>query len=100
MACETPKNHAFIIECQTQYVNVQTFLIIVRVFKHATANLMDALGDILRIIRLQGSVYFNACFCSPWGLSMEQSNHSMFHIIVRGDAWLQMASQFHHPLRL
>jgi AraC family transcriptional activator of mtrCDE len=54
--------------------------------------LMDALGDILRIIRLQVSVYFNACFCSSWGLSMEQSHYSMFHIIVKGDAWLQMDS--------
>ncbi len=53
---------------------------------------MDALGDILRIIRLQGSVYFNACFCSSWGLSMERSHYSMFHIIVKGDAWLQMDS--------
>lgn len=53
---------------------------------------MDALGDILRIIRLQGSVYFNACFCSTWGLSMKQSNHSTFHIIVKGDAWLQLES--------
>jgi len=60
---------------------------------------MDALGDILRIIRLQGSVYFNACFCSSWGLAMEQSNHSMFHTIVRGDAWLQMDS-FNEPLHL
>ncbi len=60
---------------------------------------MDALGDILRVIRLQGSVYFNACFCSSWGLSMERSNQSMFHIIVKGDAWLQMES-LEEPMHL
>lgn len=53
---------------------------------------MDALGDILRIIRLKGSVYFNACFCSAWGMEMEQSDHCVFHIIVKGEAWLQMES--------
>ena len=53
---------------------------------------MDVLGDILRVIRLQGSVYFNACFCSPWGMSLEQSARSAFHLVVTGEAWLTMAA--------
>ena len=54
---------------------------------------MDVLGDILRVIRLRGSVYFNACFCSPWGMSIEQSDKAAFHLIVRGEAWLKLADQ-------
>jgi len=53
---------------------------------------MDVLGDILRILRLRGSVYFNACFCTPWGMDMAESSKASFHIIVRGEAWLKMAS--------
>ena len=53
---------------------------------------MDVLGDILRVIRLQGSVYFNACFCSPWGMALENSARSAFHLVVQGEAWLSMAS--------
>jgi len=54
---------------------------------------MDVLGDILRIIRLRGSVYFNECFCSPWGMSIELSATAAFHLIVRGEAWLAMSGQ-------
>jgi len=51
--------------------------------------LMDVLGDVLKAIRLNGSVYFNTCFCSPWGMSLATSSKASFHIIVNGDAWLQ-----------
>lgn len=53
---------------------------------------MDALSDILRNIHLQGSVYFNSCFCSPWGLNIPETNQASFHIIERGQCWLQMES--------
>ncbi|MEH6580283.1 MAG: AraC family transcriptional regulator [Amphritea sp.] len=51
---------------------------------------MDVLSDILRVIRLQGSVYFRSCFCSPWGMEVRQSPRASFHIVVRGECWLQM----------
>ena len=54
---------------------------------------MDVLGDILRVIRLRGSVYFNACFCSPWGMAIEPSAKASFHLIVRGNAWLTTSGQ-------
>ncbi len=53
---------------------------------------MDVLGDVLKAIRLNGSVYFNTCFCSPWGMSLATSSRASFHIIVNGDAWLKLAS--------
>lgn len=54
---------------------------------------MDVLGDILRIVRLRGSVYFNACFCSPWGMDVEENSQAAFHLIVKGEAWLRLFPQ-------
>lgn len=51
---------------------------------------MDVFADVLRAIRLKGSVYFNACFCSPWGMIIEQEKKASFHLIVEGDAWLTL----------
>ncbi len=53
---------------------------------------MDVLGDILRVIKLKGSVYFNACFCAPWGIEMQNSNRASFHLVVDGEAWLRTGS--------
>jgi len=52
---------------------------------------MDVFAEVLRAIRLKGSVYFNACFCSPWGMAIEQEKKASFHLIVEGDAWLTLA---------
>jgi len=54
---------------------------------------MDVLGDVLRVLRLRGSLYFDACFCAPWGMQVSHSSHASFHIIVKGDAWLKLGSQ-------
>lgn len=51
---------------------------------------MDILGDVLRAIRLKGSVYFNACFGIPWGMALAPSNQASFHLVVRGDAWVAL----------
>ena len=51
---------------------------------------MDTLSSILKNIHLQGSVYFSSCFCSPWGLDIQEAEKASFHIIVRGQCWLQM----------
>jgi len=58
---------------------------------------MDVLGDILRIVRLRGSVYFNACFCSPWGMDVEENSQAAFHLIVKGEAWLRLFPQIKKP---
>ncbi len=54
---------------------------------------MDVLGDVLRFLRLRGSVYFSACFCSPWGMEMARDSRAAFHLIVRGNAWLKLESR-------
>jgi len=59
---------------------------------------MDILSSILRGVHLRGSVYFSTCFCSPWGLDIDQGQRASFHIIERGQCWLQIADQ--EPLSL
>lgn len=49
---------------------------------------MDSLSVILREIRVQGSVHFNACFQSPWGLNVAKNTVASFHLVVSGKCWL------------
>lgn len=53
---------------------------------------MDVFAEVLRAIRLNGSVYFNTCFCSPWGMALEQDKKASFHLVVDGEAWLTLAN--------
>ena len=50
---------------------------------------MDALSDILKLIRLKSSVYFRKDFASPWGMEMGKSPFAQFHLVVRGHCYLQ-----------
>jgi len=45
----------------------------------------DPLSDVLRLIRVQGCVYFARDFWSPWGMHMDSGPFAQFHAIVRGD---------------
>ena len=51
---------------------------------------MDALTDILRSIRLQSAVYFEKSFCAPWGMEMGDSAFGQFHMVIRGNCWLDV----------
>jgi mannose-6-phosphate isomerase-like protein (cupin superfamily) len=61
---------------------------------------MDVFAEVLRAIRLKGSVYFNACFCSPWGMAIEQEKKASFHLIVAGDAWLSLGDNSGEQIKL
>lgn len=52
---------------------------------------MDALSDILRMIRLRGSIYFQKDLYTPWGMQVDTGPYAQFHMIVRGFCWLQTA---------
>jgi AraC family transcriptional activator of mtrCDE len=49
---------------------------------------MDALSDILQMIRLQSTVYFRSDFKSPWGMKMDASSVAQFHLVVRGSCYV------------
>jgi len=46
---------------------------------------MDALSEILEVIKLDSAIYFNAEFCEPWCLATPESR-SLAPILVRGAA--------------
>ena len=48
---------------------------------------MDALSEILRVIKLDSAIYFNAEFCEPWCLASPEAR-SLAPILARGDAHL------------
>lgn len=41
----------------------------------------DILSDVLKAVRLRGTVYFRAAFRSPWGLEMTAGEFVNFHIV-------------------
>lgn len=50
---------------------------------------MDALSDVLRLVRLKGCVYFLSDFTAPWGMEMDAGPFAQFHVVVRGQCWLK-----------
>lgn len=46
----------------------------------------DPLSDVLELISVQSSVYFQKDFFSPWGMPVQDTGFAQFHIIVRGVA--------------
>lgn len=55
---------------------------------------MDVLTDILNSLRLSGCLYFRTELTAPWGIHVpRQENVARFHIVIRGDGWLQVDEQ-------
>lgn len=52
---------------------------------------MDVLSDILQLIRLRGTIYFQSDFAAPWGMRMDRGRLAVFHMVVRGSCWLWTA---------
>jgi AraC-like DNA-binding protein len=64
-----------------------------------TAN-MDALADVLKVIRLSADTYFCTDFNAPWGMEIEESQQGMFHIVVENSCWLKLVKEEGPPLKL
>jgi len=60
---------------------------------------MDVLSDVLKLLRLHASVYFNADFCGGWTISSPEHNKASYHIIERGTCWLHFGED-QQPLTL
>ena len=48
----------------------------------------DLLSEVIRSIRLEGSVFFRSHLTAPWGIHLPASNEPRFHIVLDGEAWL------------
>ncbi len=49
---------------------------------------MEVLSDILRSMRVQGSVYFCDQLQAPWSMDFKDTTSASFHLVRRGECWL------------
>ncbi len=49
---------------------------------------LEVLSDILRSMRVSGSVYFCQAVEPPWSMDFSESKKACFHYIRKGDCWL------------
>ena len=54
---------------------------------------MDVLSEILSTLRLQSVVYFQSDFSAPWSMAMDRMSVAAFHIVVRGQCWLEIEGE-------
>ena len=55
---------------------------------------MDLLSDILRLMKLSGTLYFRTAFSAPWGVAVpEFENVARFHYVHRGRCFAQVANE-------
>ena len=71
---------------------------------------MDALSDVLRVIRLDSAIYFNAEFSEPWCLTTPESRELapvlahqkahviIYHLLCEGRAYVQVEGETATPL--
>ncbi len=52
----------------------------------------DALTDILRSVRMRGSVFSRAALSAPYGVESGEMSTGIFHAVVRGHPWVQLAN--------
>ncbi len=51
---------------------------------------MDTLSNILSLLNLRASVYFHSSFCGNWSIDGDNEYRATFHLIARGNCWLQL----------
>ena len=49
---------------------------------------MDVLSDILRSLRVEGSVYFCDHLQAPWSMDFADTSSASFHLVRRGECWV------------
>ncbi|MEM1091785.1 MAG: AraC family transcriptional regulator [Pseudomonadota bacterium] len=50
---------------------------------------MEVLSDILRSMRVRGSVYFCDRLDAPWTLEFDEPSAASFHVVRRGECWIR-----------
>ena len=49
---------------------------------------MEVLSDILRSMRVRGSVYFCDGLEAPWSIEFRDKETASFHLVRRGECWM------------
>lgn len=58
----------------------------------------DAIAATLAAVRVRSSVYCLSELRAPWGFRVDGANVAKFHLVLDGDAWLELPGQ--EPIRL
>ena len=59
----------------------------------------DLLSEIIRSVRLEGSVFFRSHLSAPWGIELPAADEPRFHIVLAGEAWLH-ADSMPEPIKM
>ena len=51
---------------------------------------IDVISDVLRSIRLEGTIYFEAQLTAPWGIHIANSGHANFHQVTSGSCFVSV----------
>ncbi len=54
---------------------------------------MDALSDVLSVLRVRATVFCRARITRPYGVLTRGSEAAIFHVIVRGSGWISVEGQ-------
>ncbi len=54
---------------------------------------MEVLSDILRSMRVHGSVYFCDHLQAPWSMEFKDTTSASFHLVRRGECWVMSGEQ-------
>lgn len=54
---------------------------------------MEVLSDILRSMRVRGSVYFCDHLTAPWSMEFKDTTSASFHLVRRGECWITSADR-------
>jgi AraC-like DNA-binding protein len=51
---------------------------------------MDALTEVLKAVQLHSTVHCRSEFSAPWGVQIDRTDYASFHVITRGNCWLEV----------
>jgi len=54
---------------------------------------VNLFSEILQTVKLRGTIYFQADFCSPWGMDIPQGEYANYHIVTDGNCWLSFSDE-------
>lgn len=61
---------------------------------------MEVLSDILRAIRIQGSLYYRTAFSAQWAIVVPRAGSvARYHMVTRGFCWVTVEG-VEQPIRL
>ncbi|MCU7845125.1 MAG: AraC family transcriptional regulator [Candidatus Thiodiazotropha sp. (ex Monitilora ramsayi)] len=63
-------------------------------------DLSDPLGEVLHLLRLNGTFYCRSELAAPWGVELPPfEGRMMFHVVTAGECWLEVEGEPPHLLR-